>query len=367
MKPLLSAALAGAVLAGCAGLPGADGLVRTEHMVSVVSTAPSVQGQTVQLYVREIAPSGAGRRPVVLFVHGAGTPAEVSFDSKMADYSWMQQVARAGFDVFSVSLTGYGGSTRPAPMANPCNLSKAQQPGYVPAPCEPDRRLPLTTMSSDWDDIAAVVDHLRRLRGVDKVSLVGWSQGGPRITGYAARNPGKVDRIVVLAPAYNREGAAAAPAQLPAMNDGVITVQSRKDFIANWERQVGCPGQYDAAAATRIFDEMLQSDPVGARWGPGARRAPMVPTWGFNKAAVAQVTTPYLMVAGEHDKQVPPQRVRELYEDLGSPSKVLVEMACSSHNAMWEAHRAKLYDATVQWLRDGRLNGSSTGVVRLGS
>jgi len=366
MDRLLSAALASAALAGCAGQPGADALQRSEHRVSLVSTAPSMQGQTVRLYVREIAPSGAGRRPVVLFVHGAGTPAEVSFDSKMDDYSWMQQVARAGFDVFSVSLTGYGGSTRPAPMANPCNLSKAQQPGYVAAPCEPDRQLPLTTMSSDWDDIGAVVDHLRSLRNVDKVSLVGWSQGGPRITGYAARNPGKVERIVVLAPAYNRDGVAAAPASLPAMNDGVMTVQSRKDFVANWDRQVGCPAQYDSAAASRIFDEMLQSDPVGAAWGPGARRAPMVPTWGFEKAAVAKVTTPYLMVTGEHDKQVPPQRVRELYEDLGSSSKVLVEMACSSHNAMWEMHRAKLYDATVQWLRDGRLNGSSVGVMRIG-
>ena len=366
MHRLASVALASAAFAGCAMQPRTDNLQRSEHHVSWVSTAPSMQGQTVRLYVREIAPPGAGSRPVVLFVHGAGTPAEVSFDSKMDDYSWMRQVARAGFDVFSVSLTGYGGSTRPAPMANPCNLSKAQQPGYVPAPCEPDRRLPLTTMSSDWDDIGAVVDHLRTLRGVDKVSLVGWSQGGPRITGYAARNPSKVERIVVLAPAYNREGLAAPPAALPAMNDGVMNVQSRKDFIANWDRQVGCPAQYDAAGAARIFDEMLQSDPVGATWGAGARRAPMVPTWGFDKTAVAQVMTPYLMVTGEHDKQVPPQRVRDLYEDLGSSNKVLVEMACSSHNAMWETHRAKLYDATVQWLRDGRLNGSSNGVVRIG-
>jgi len=177
MNRPLCAALASMALAGCAGLPAADDLQRAEHHVSLTSTAPSMQGQTVRLYLREIAPSGAGRRPVVLFVHGAGTPAEVSFDSKMADYSWMAQVARAGFDVFSVSLTGYGGSTRPAPMANPCNLAKAQQPGYVAAPCEPDRRLPLTKMASDWDDIAAVVDHLRQLRGVDKVSLVGWSQG----------------------------------------------------------------------------------------------------------------------------------------------------------------------------------------------
>ena len=204
-----------------------------------------------------------------MFVHGAGTPGEVSFDSRMEDYSWMRQVARAGFDVFSVNLTGYGRSTRPAPMADPCNIATAQQPGYVPAPCEPTYRAPITTMTSDWNDLGAVVDYVRRLRGVERVSLVAWSQGGPRVTGYTLRNAAKVDRIVVLAPAYSRDGLAAQPDPLPAYDKGAMSVQSRKDFIANWDRQVGCPEQYDPSAASTIFDEMLESDPVGAKWGTG--------------------------------------------------------------------------------------------------
>jgi pimeloyl-ACP methyl ester carboxylesterase len=359
-------ATAAAVLASCAMPQRAGGLQTSEHWVSVASTAPSMKGESAQLYMREAATGGGGRLPVVVFIHGAGTPAEVSFDSRMDDYSWMRQVARAGFDVFSVSLTGYGRSTRPVPMADPCNIAKAQQSGYVPSPCGPTSRTPLTTMSSDWNDIGAVVDYVRRLRGVDRVSLVGWSQGGPRITGYAALQPAKVDRIVVLAPAYGRDGMAEEPNPLPAMNDGTMSVQSRKDFIANWDRQVGCPGQYDAFAASALFDEMLESDPVGAKWGTGVRRAPMVPTWGFNKAAVAKVKTPYLMITGEHDKQVPPQRVHELFEDLGSDNKVLIDLGCSSHNAMWEKNRKLLFDATVQWLRDGRLNGLSSGIVRMG-
>lgn len=365
MLRMLLATLTFAALAGCGSSSDSGEPQTMEHSVSVTSTAPSMMGQPAQLYVREVK-SGGAAQPTVVFVHGAGTPAEVSFDSRMHDYSWMRQVARAGFDVFSVDLTGYGRSTRPAPMADPCNIAKAQQPGYVPAPCEPSYRAPITTMTSDWNDLGEVVDYVRRLRGVERVSLVAWSQGGPRVTGYAARNPAKVDRIVVLAPAYNREGLAAQPDPLPAYNDGPMSVQSRKDFIANWDRQVGCPEQYEASAAATIFDEMLESDPVGAKWGEGVRRAPRVPTWGFNKAAVAQVKTPYLMITGEYDKQVPSQRVRELYEDLGSESKVLMDLACSSHNAMWEKNRELLFDATVQWLRDGMLNGMTSGVVRAG-
>ena len=366
MVRTLIAATLFAAIAGCATPQPASDLQTAEHTLSVTSTAPSMRGQPAQLYLREAAPAGAMRLPVVVFIHGAGTPAEVSFDSRRDDYSWMRQVARAGFDVFSVSLTGYGRSTRPAPMSDRCNIVKAQQPGYVTAPCEPTYRGPLTTMTSDWNDIGEVVDYVRRLRGVERVSLVGWSQGGPRITGYAALQPAKVDRIVVLAPAYNRDGTATQPDPLPTLSDGVMSVQSRKDFVANWDRQVGCTSQYDGAAAATLFDEMLESDPAGATWGQGVRRAPMVPTWGFNKAAVAQVKAPYLMITGEHDKQVPQQRVRELYEDLGSDAKVLVDLGCSSHNAMWEKNRGLLFDATVQWLRTGLLNGSSSGVVRMG-
>jgi pimeloyl-ACP methyl ester carboxylesterase len=367
LRTVLTLTAAAAVAAGCATSPAPAPLQTTEHRVAVISIAPAMQGQRGEVYVREVAPSGAARLPVVVFVHGAGTPAEVSFDSRMEDYSWVRQVARAGFDTFSVDLTGYGRSTRPAPMADPCNIAKAQQAAYVPAPCPPTWPSPIATPASESNEIAAVVDYVRQLRGVDRVSLVGWSQGGPRITGYAALQPAKVDRIVVLAPAYTRDGPAGEPNPLPAMNDGSMSVQSRKDFVANWDRQVGCPGQYDAAAAKTIFDEMLESDPVGAKWGEGVRRAPMVPIWGFDKTAVAKVKTPYLMVTGEHDKQVAPQRVRDLYDDLGSDNKVLIDLACSSHNAMWEKNRRLLYDATVQWLRGGRVDRMTIGTVRMGS
>src|SRR4029077_2239353 len=108
-----------------------------------------------------------------------------------------------------------------------------------------------------------VVDRIRALRHVEKVSLLGWSQGGPRSGGYAAQHPDKVARLVLLAPAYNRSSPAAPPAQVPARGAAMNT-QSRGEFIANWDRQVGCPDQYEAATSDSVWSEMLASDPVGA-------------------------------------------------------------------------------------------------------
>ena len=128
---------------------------------------------------------------------------------------------------------------------------------------------------------------------------------------------------MLLAPAYNRGSAAAPPAKMPP--DGVpMNTQSREEFYANWDRQVGCPDQYDRAAGDAVWSEMLASDPVGATWGTGVRRAPQTAVWGWNQAAVGKTMVPTLMVAGAHDKQVPPDRVRDLYADLGAPNKIFV-------------------------------------------
>jgi pimeloyl-ACP methyl ester carboxylesterase len=145
-----------------------------------------------------------------------------------------------------------------------------------------------------------------------------------------------------------------------------MTAQSASDFKANWDRQVGCPDQYDAATSAAIWSDMLASDRVGATWGPGVRRAPAVPSWGFNQAVAAKIRTPYLMVSGAHDKQVVPERVRQLYEDLGSTDKVFIDLACSSHNAMWERNHLLLFQASLEWLRDGNVNGTSHGMLKLG-
>jgi len=350
-------------------------LLTIDHYVRVKSAVPAIAGQIAQIYVRELVGAGTGLREgvtndrIVLFVHGAGTPAEVSFDVPFQDYSWMRYLASAGFDVFAMDMTGYGRSTRPAPMNDPCNLSREQQgtfiPGFLSAPCSPSYPHQLTTIASDWNDIGSVVDYLRTLRHVERLSMISWSLGGPRAGGFAAQHPEKVRSLVLLAPAYNRDSVAEAPAQVP--RDGAaMSSQSKVEFTANWDRQVGCPDQYEPAARESVWSEMIESDPVGATWGPGVRRAPLVTTWGWTTAAVGKMQVPTLMVSGVHDKQVPMARVKDLYADLGASHKVFVDLACSSHNAMWEKNHLLLFRASLDWLTKESVNGTQSGTLRLG-
>jgi pimeloyl-ACP methyl ester carboxylesterase len=349
----------------------AERLLRLDHYVGGPSAVPAITGQMSEVYVREVVlastalrATGSGNQ-VVLFIHGAGTPSEVAFDVRYRDYSWMEYLARAGFDVFGMDTTGYGRSTRPSAMNDPCNLAPPQQVGLAPEACSPSYGSNMTTIASDWHEISAVVDYLLALRHVPQLSMVSWSLGGPRAGGYTAQHPDKVSKLVLLAPAYNRDGPAQPPAQVPAAGPA-MTKQSRDDLMALWDSQVGCQGQYDQPVFEAVWSAMLQSDPVGATWGPGVRRAPQVTSWGWNSSAVAATRAPTLMITGQHDKQVLSPRVHDLYADIGSDRKVLIDLACSSHNAMWEKNHLALFRASAEWLTKGTVNGMDRGTVRLG-
>ena len=219
---LTSIGCAATTTTSSSSLSAGDQLLTIDHYVRVRSTAPSMNGQTAQIYVRERVESRniqRGSSGVVLFVHGAGTPAEVAFDVPSGDYSWMAYLARAGFDVFSMDMTGYGRSTRPTVMNDPCNLTGEQQAAFIPsllaAPCAPTFTQGATTIASDWNDLDAVVEYIRMLRRADRVNMVAWSLGGPRAGGYAAQHADKVQRLVLLAPAYNRTAPENPPAARP--------------------------------------------------------------------------------------------------------------------------------------------------------
>jgi len=80
----------------------------------------------ISLYVRNKRPAGmtaftADRS--VLFVHGATYPAETAFDLRLDGSSWMEFIARRGFDVRLLDVCGYGRSTRPPAMDAPAGAN----------------------------------------------------------------------------------------------------------------------------------------------------------------------------------------------------------------------------------------------------
>jgi len=167
-----------------------------------------------------------------------------------------------------MDVTGYGGSPKPM-MDDPCNVGPKQQNEIKPRPltaaCAPNYAFQLTTIRSDWTEIDAVVDYLRRANGVAKIHIIGWSAGGPRVGGYAALHPEKVDRMVLYAPSSTiaNDGPEKPSSGFP------LRLQSREDLEKkSWDPYVRCPGQVEPGVRDATWKSIMQWDRIGASWGP---------------------------------------------------------------------------------------------------
>ena len=342
-------------------------IVTCDRFITHISTVPATRGQTVGLFVREKALEStlaAGRKPhVVLMVHGGFAPSTVAYDLQYRDYSFMAAMAQAGFDVFAMSHTGYGPSPRPF-MDDPCNVDREFQAELIPhvlkAPAAPRYPFKLVSSRSEWDELETAIRYVRELRGVDQVSLVGWSTGAPRAGGFAALHPEHVDKLVLFGPApfFATEE---PPSDMP--EPGAPTILQTREFLLHrrWQDHVRCEGQLeDPGICNAVWRELMALDEVGARWGrdgEGIMRAPNRMNFGWREN-LARIQAPTLVLLGEFDNYA---KRLEAWRGLTVEHKLFIKVACASHFMQFERGRHLLYRATVSWLKSGTVNGAERG------
>jgi pimeloyl-ACP methyl ester carboxylesterase len=361
-----------------------------DFLVTTTSTLPGYPGLVAYLDVHavyaKVRPDGCptpARRAAIL-VHGAMTEATTSFDLRFGDYSVMKALARAGIDAFAVNLLGYGYSTRFG-LDDPCNASEASQRALLqPNPLDPSsvpcglRDLPasrrFTNTNAAVDQLDAVVDKIRQDYDVDEVHLFGWSRGGIVIGAYASLHPEKVASLGFLASGYKIVPTCST---IPCRG-ALLLVRDRDAMFSEWTRQLdsaNCPGQRNPGILEAIWNSVQARDPIGASWGSsdprtgGVQRAPSWDILGWNQARASTVTTPSLVMTGLLDLQNNSDLEIELYNDLGSENKVLIKIACASHQALWEGSNApgwkgpheSIQQALVEWITSGAFQGSPRG------
>jgi pimeloyl-ACP methyl ester carboxylesterase len=353
---------------------GADAVNKTKGelftqdlFVEHVSTVPANAGQKVGLFVRQkvLAMKKGRAAPVVLFVHGATVPGVPDFDLEYKDYNWMAHLARAGFNTYTMDLTGYGGSPKPM-MDDPCNVDPKLQSIIMQRPlqtgCTPNFPHQLNTIRDDWKEIDAVVEHLRKINRVRRIHIIGWSAGGPRVGGYIAQYPDKIERAMLYAPSPTIAGpipekpAAGAP----------MSLQTRDDFeLKRWDPDVRCPGQVEPGVRDAVWAEIMKWDKIGSTWGPegvGVMRGRIATGFGWTKEQAAKVVTPMLIVVGEFDRL---NDRRTVFEQISSKDKVFINVACASHFMVWEKQHRVLHETSVEWLTRGHIRNVSRGEFRV--
>ncbi|MBY5388523.1 alpha/beta fold hydrolase [Rhizobium leguminosarum] len=246
----------------------------------VAKTSGMAEVNDIKMYYAEY-----GEGDPILFIHGGLGNAEV----------WGHQVADFAKDhlVIVADSRGHGRSTR------------SQQPfGY-------------DLMTSDY---VALLDYLK----IDKVTLVGWSDGGIIGIDMAMKNPEKLTRVIAQAANVTTDGVKADVMNNKTFNDYI-------NVAGEYYRNLSpTPNEYDAFV-TQI-SEMWATQPA------------------WTAADLGKITVPITLAIGDHDEAVKLDHTEMMAK--GIPGAKLVILKNASHFAMLQDPTG--YDAMIRDAMAGR-------------
>ena len=331
-------------LMGCAGMTSQAELKLVTESYMIQSLDPGIQ-----LYVRNKRPEGmaqfSGER-TLLYVHGTTQAASSTFDLPLDGFSWMDYIARRGYDVYLVDLRGYGRSTRPPEMEKP----GAENP-------------PIVRTDVAVKDLGAAVDHILVRRGVTELNLMGWSWGSAIIGRYATQNSDKVKRLVLYATPWIRNAPASnSPAPLDAYQSWTMD-QARSRL------QTGAPEEKKKDLMPAAWFEAwsaatLATDPVGAKQTPPVVRTPNGTVqdtqeyWFAGKPLwePSEIKAPTLIVLSEWDGISPITGAQAVFGKLtNTHHKRLVQVGEGTHLVFLEKNRIHLFREVQLFLDESRL------------
>jgi pimeloyl-ACP methyl ester carboxylesterase len=287
----------------------------------------------ITLLLRHKRPSSAaaprGDRSVLL-VHGLTYPGSIAFDLPLG----------GRFDAWAVDVRGYGGSTRPAAMDEP-----------------PERNPPVVDATAGTADVAAAIEHIRRVRGVERVSIVAWSWGTVLAALYAGAHPEAIGRLVLYAPVWRWPGGA-----VPRAPAGAYRTVTREAARRGWMTGVPAAAQ-ESLIPPGWFEQWADAnwaaDPLGQGALPPTLRAPngplveVIQAWSEGRTLfdAAAIRAPTLVVVGAWDATTPPPMARDLQATLARTTRArLVEVAEATHQLFLERRREQLFEAVRTFL-----------------
>ena len=252
-------------------------------------------------------PKGSPKPKVALLLHGGTFSGPTDFDiqTPAKDASLMDYLARKGFDVFTLDIRGYGRSDKP-------------KDGFS------------VTTEAGVRDLAAAIEAICALRGVDSLYLLGWSWGAAVAAIYATRKPERLRRLVLFAGGIGGKPLTPRPAP---KSDWSTT--KREDVMARIEQDVIISEAQEAflKAALR-WDQVTSLGPANEMF--------------LNIAPAPdpeKIVTPTLIIYGARDVTYHPERVIGLFANLKTPDKSFILVPNAGHFLLIQKPRPRLFEA----------------------
>ena len=242
---------------------------------------------------------------VALLVHGGTRSGRSLYDLQVRDYSLMDFLARNDYDVWAIDIHGYGHSDK----------------------------------TDDWidthsaaADIAAGVEYITKLRGVERIDLLGCSAGSQRTGVYVMEHPERVAKWVFHAGFWkatadfremNRKRMENGGQPLPRFRP-----TTKQDFLDGFVE-----GQFEEDVVEESVKVGLQMDPqrpnVFAEWV----NLPILDP--------ARITVPTMIIHGEKDFAAKQEDLLPFYSQLNTSDKSYVLLPGSGHMMMLEKNHRR--------------------------
>lgn len=257
----------------------------------------------------------------VLLLHGSTLPGSIAFAIAFDGSSWLDDLARRGFDVWTLDIRGYGGSWKP-------------DAGEI-RPCEP-----VADTRQAVDDVATAISFICATSGATTIDLVGWSWGATVAATFVAGG-GECRRLVLHAPQWLRD----TPSPMvtaQTMTEPYRTVDGAV-FVERWLARVAPAARPQMESWRQALEQALADHtpiivPNGSARDIAKHWMAGVP--GFDPAAI---TVPTLVVVGAADTDTSPALAREVFARLGGLENLYVEIPDGTHFTLFEPARDDLF------------------------
>ena len=254
-----------------------------------------------KLYIWEKYADTPKDKPIIVLCHGSATAGKESFDLQVSgkpDYSLMDVLAQAGFDVFAPDVRGFGRSTHPE--------------GHM-------------TTAEAGQDLNAVVDYVLKLRDAKKVNLLAWSWGTQYGGMFVMNQPAKVERYVSFAQMHvNSPDIAKRRARIDTFRENAyISIPEagwKPRFYSMAPPEVSDPEVVDAFAKAAAQVEFRSPT------GPQLDMATIMPM-----VNPRLITVPVMIIHGQYDDVADLDGLFPFFAQLPNPRKQYVVVPDAGH------------------------------------
>ena len=264
------------------------------------------------LYLSKLQIAGSTPKKNILLIHGVTYSSHV-FNVDISDYSFVKFLARKGYAVWQLDLTGYGRSDKVSD-------------GFK--------------VNSDYaaEDIKSAVEKIN----AESLDLLGWSVGTVLAAKFTAKYPQKVNKLILYAPIFN--GIGAANVTEPFHKN--TWEHAAEDFqkLTNGEINFSI---VEPEVANTFISNCLRYD---KDFSPNGLRRELLTSKNNRLIFMEQIKNPVLIIEGNRDTYINRALLNEIAESLPGYSEV-VEIAGGSHIVMIEKpYYKKFRDAVIKFL-----------------